>query len=65
MILTGICENTKNARNKKPTAEHSLVAFKHSKLNFLKSQWHKRGGSQNVCSFETFLWSSTDDRDNL
>jgi hypothetical protein len=38
MTLTGICENTKNARNKKPTAEHSLDGFKHSRLNFLKSQ---------------------------
>lgn len=65
MTLTAICENIKNAQNKKPTADHSLVAFKHSRFNFLKSQQHKCGGSQNECSFETFLWSSTDDQDHL
>jgi hypothetical protein len=65
MTLTGICEKIRNAQNKTPTADHSLAAFKHSRFNFLKSQWYKCGGSQNVCSFETFLWSSTDDQDHL
>ena len=56
----------KNAWSKNPTADHSLVAFKQSTFNLLKSQWHKCEGSQNVCSFETFLWSSsTDDQDHL